>query len=39
MGDAQIIASDGLGVGMNHIFSFGFKENDDAKAFRVKGVT
>lgn len=39
MGDAQIIESDGLGVTMGHIFSYGFKEKDDAFILRYPNLT
>jgi hypothetical protein len=34
MGDAQIIESNGYGVTMTHIYSYGFKEPDDAYILR-----
>lgn len=39
MGDAQIIESDGIGVTMSHVFSYGFKEPDDAFILRYDKLT
>lgn len=39
MGDAQIIESDGMGVTMGHIYSYGFKERDDAFILRYPNLT
>ena len=38
MGDAFIIESHGSGVCVSHLYSYGFKENDDGKVFRVNNL-
>lgn len=35
MGDAFILESDTQGVAMNHLFSYGFREKDDAIVLRA----
>ena len=39
MGDAFIIESDGLGVDIHHVFSFGFKCPEDVKVLRNPSLT
>ena len=39
MGDAYIIESDGLGVDIQHVYSFGFKSPEDVKVLRYPNMT
>lgn len=36
LGDAYVIEADGLGVTMSHLYSYGFKAEDDACVMRLK---
>lgn len=38
-GDAFLLESDGFGVARNHIYSYGFKELEDAVVLRVKDIS
>lgn len=39
MGDAFILESDSRGVVMNHLFSYGFREKDDAIVLRANNAS